>query len=217
SVPARARLPGGIRDRGDGRAGRAGHIGRRRGGMPDLTGDHLDGARGGDGDQRGHEGAEGAAEPAAERRADQDGQQHQQRVDADGPAHDYRVQDVVVDLLVGDEYHQGDYARGERVGGREQHGGNARQRPADHGQEVDQRDPQRPQEGEGDAQDEEGHEHDDPGYHRGQDVPQHVAGDRPVHLAGDPAPAFRPLGGYGAQQAGPHLRALEQQKQDQDE
>jgi hypothetical protein len=43
-----------------------------RGDQPQLPGDDLQGARGRDGNQRRHEGAEEAAEPVADRRSDQD-------------------------------------------------------------------------------------------------------------------------------------------------
>ena len=50
--------------------------------MPQFAGDDLEGARGRDGQQRPDEAAEEPADPVADRRADQDGEQHEQRVDA---------------------------------------------------------------------------------------------------------------------------------------
>jgi len=58
---------------------------------------------------------------------------------------------VVLQLLVADEHGCRDDARRERVADGEQDGRDARQRSADHGQEVDQGDPQRPQERERNA------------------------------------------------------------------
>src|SRR5271165_3702951 len=94
-------------------------IGRRRGSLPDLLGQHLQGPGRGDSQQRGDEGAEQAADEAAEGRADQDRDKDEQRADLHRLAHDHRVQDVVLDLGVDEEDHRGDDARGEAVGQRE--------------------------------------------------------------------------------------------------
>ena len=77
-------------------------------------------------------------------------------------------------------------AGAQRVGEREKPGGDAGQRPAHHGQEVEERHPQAPQQGVGDTQGHERHEDDDPGDDRGDEVAEHEAGDGPVDLARDP-------------------------------
>ena len=100
---------------------------------------------------------------------------------------------------------------------REQHGGNPGQRPADHRQEVHQRHPQRPQVRERHACDQERDEHHHAGDHRGEDVAEHVPGDRAVDLVRDPPVPLRPVRGHRAQQGRPHLRAFQQQEQDQHE
>ena len=69
---------------------------------------------------------------------------------------------MVLDLGVYDEDDQGDDACRQRMPGREQHGGNAGQGAADHRQEVDKRHPQRPQERERHAEQQQRHEDDDP-------------------------------------------------------
>jgi hypothetical protein len=69
-------------------------------------------------------------------------------------------------------------------GGGEQHDRDARQRPADHRQEVDQRDPQRPQQRERHAEDQQVDEDDTPQMTRSE-VPEHVPDDRLVDLGRD--------------------------------
>ena len=105
----------------------------------------------------------------------------------------------------------------ERVPEGEQHRGDARQGTADHRQEVDQGDPERPEKRERNARDHQRQEHDAAGDERGHEVPQHVPGDRAVDLPGHLRVPLRPVRRHHAEQAGPHLGALEQQQQRQHE
>jgi hypothetical protein len=139
--------------------GRIIRLARRGGGLPDLADDYLDHAGEGYGDQCGDETAEQAADPVAERCADQDGYQDEQRIDPDRLAHDDRVQGMIFDLGVGEENDERDDSGSERVPGREQHRWYAGQRAPDQGEEIDQRYPERPEEGEGNAGDEQRDEH----------------------------------------------------------
>ena len=100
----------------------------------DVAHDDLDHAGGRDGEE--------GAEEAEQLDADQHADQHGQRVEVDGPGHDRDLEDVVLELLVGDEEDQrGDPGRhgveeGDRDGGDGAEGG-AHQRD-----EVGERHPQ---------------------------------------------------------------------------
>jgi hypothetical protein len=100
---------------------------------------------------------------------------------------------------------------------REQDGGDAGQGPADHRQEVHQGHPQAPQQRERHAEDLQRHEHHRPGDERGQQVAGHVPGDLAADVGRYPGDRGLAARGHLAERPAPHLRALEQQEQDQDE
>ncbi len=75
---------------------------------------------------------------AAQGGADQDGEQHPEGVEPHGLAHDDRVEDVVLHLLVGQEDDQHDDARRHRVDGGDDHDRHPGQQAADQRQQVDQ-------------------------------------------------------------------------------
>ena len=185
--------------------------------LPHLPHDHLDRPGDGDGEQRPHEPAEEPAHQVADVGPHQDGDEHEERVDAHRPAHDDGVEDVVLDLGVGQEDHGEDDEGAERVRQREQGRGDPGQRPADHGQEVEERHPQRPQQRVGHAQRQQRHEDHQSGDDRRDEVAEHVAGDRPVHLPCDPRESGGALGRDEPQDAAAHLGPLEQEQQDEDE
>src|SRR5580658_430361 len=109
----------------------------RRGGLPRLADQHLQGTGHGDGQQRRDEAAEQPADQVAQLGADQHREQDQERIDPDRPAHDHRVQHVVLDLGIDQEHREGDDAGGEALAEeRERDGGDTGQGPADHRQEV---------------------------------------------------------------------------------
>ena len=88
---------------------------------------------------------------------------------------------------------------------------------ADHGQEVDQGDPQRPQQRERDPEQGERDEDDGPGDQRGQQVAQRVAGRRLADLAGHPRAVRRSLWRHQPEQSLAHLGALELEEHGQGE
>ena len=189
----------------------------RGGSRPYLPDENLQRPGERDGQQSRHEAAEQPADQAAQRCPDQDRDQHEQRADLHRLGHDHRVQDVVLDLLVGEEDDRGDDARSQGMREGEQRGGDAGQRPADHGEEVHQGDPQPPQQRVRDAEDHQRHEHDNAGDERGHQVAEHVAGHGLVHLGRHRGRFGRPGRPHLAQDPGPHLRRLDQEQQDQEE
>jgi uncharacterized membrane protein YbhN (UPF0104 family) len=86
-----------------------------------------------------------------------------------------------------------------------------------HRQEVHQGHPQAPQQRERHAEDQQRHEHHDPGDERGQQVAGHVPGDLAADVGRYPGDRGLAARGQLAQRPAPHLRALQQQEQDQDE
>ncbi len=124
---------------------------------------------------------------------------------------------MVLDLGVDGEHDQRHDSRREGLGEGEQHDRDAGHRAADHRQEVDERDPQRPQEGERHTERDQRHEHDEARDDRCREVAEHVAGNRPVHRRRDAPVPHCPLLGHQAEQARPQFRALHQQQHDEDE
>ena len=118
---------------------------------------------------------EDTPDPTADVRSDEDCYQDQQRVHLDRPAHDHRVQYVILDLGVGDEHHGGDDPGCQRMGEREEDRGNARQGASDSGEKVDETNPQAPQSCERYRQNAQGDEHDHPGDDRSEQVSRRVA------------------------------------------
>ena len=107
------------------------------------------------------EGAEAAGHLPAQGGAHQDGEQHPEGVELDGPAHDDRVEHVVLDLLVHQEHDQHDDPGRHRVDGRDDHDRQPGQQPTHEGEQVHQghEDPQ--QQGERHPEDRQGHAGDD--------------------------------------------------------
>jgi hypothetical protein len=152
----------------------------------DLPHHHLEGATHRDPDEGTHERAQVGPDPAPQGGPDQDGQQDPEGVEPHRPAHDDRVEDVVLHLLVDQEDDQHDDAGRDRVDGGDDHHRDAGQQASDQREQVDQGHEDAQQEGEGDAEDGQGDPHDDAGDHRGQEVAQHVAGHRADRLVDHP-------------------------------
>src|SRR5580704_2318942 len=66
------------------------------GAAPELANDHLECPADRDPDERAHEGPQSAGNLPAQRGADQDGNQHPEGVELDRPAHDDRVEYVIL-------------------------------------------------------------------------------------------------------------------------
>ncbi len=124
---------------------------------------------------------------------------------------------MVLHLRVDGEHDQRHDARREGLGEGEQHHGDAGQCAADHRQEVDERDPERPQEWERHAEHNQRDEHNEARDDRCREVAEHVAGDRTVHRCRDAPVSPRALLGHQAEEARSQLRALHQQQHDEDE
>ena len=107
----------------------------------------------GDADQGADEGAQAAGDPAAQRGADQHGDQDPEGVELHRLAHDDRVEDVVLDLLVHEEDDQHDDPGRDRVDGGDDDDRDAGQQPAHQRQQVDQGDEDAQQQREGHAED----------------------------------------------------------------
>ena len=74
---------------------------------PGLSAEDLNCAGAGDSEQACHEATEEAADPAPDRVSDQYRYKYEQRTDFHGSAHDQRVQDVILDLSINNEYCEG--------------------------------------------------------------------------------------------------------------
>jgi hypothetical protein len=92
---------------------------------PRFADNCLEGAGGWDGEQPGREAAEEPADPAADRGRNEYGYQHKQRADLYRPAHDERIQQMILDESVDDEHHENHDARIQRMRGYGQYDRNA--------------------------------------------------------------------------------------------
>ena len=179
---------------------------------------HLDGPAHRDAEQRTHEGPRGPQPTRSPMVAPtRTAIRTQQRVEAHRLAHDDRVQDVVLDLLV-DEEDDGEHDEGRRASGRAAKMPSgprpAAPRPGAGGRPGPPTEPDRS--GEGHPQDHQGDEDHHPGDDRGDEVPEHVAGDRPGRPRRRPGTTrAAPLGLHHAEEARRELRRLQQEKNDE--
>src|SRR4051794_25475618 len=148
---------------------------RRRPVRPPVAQEDLDRRRGRDGQQR--------AEDPEQRRADQDREDRDDRVDLERPAVDDGLDERVLDALVDhDEHDPHDRGGGEVDGGGGDGDDDRAQRRADERDEVEEADEQTERERIGDAEQRQHQPRGDRREPADRDVAQHVLGDGPVDV-----------------------------------
>src|SRR5215212_2596339 len=173
------RLDGGAAGWGVGGAGTGGDSGGRLVGDQALVEQDVERGR----DRDGHEGPDQAEDGGPDEAGDEHGGRPQLDRGLQHPGGDQ----VVLQLLVGDEERRHQQGRGPQLGGEQGHG-DPDDRPQggpDHGDEVADGDHERQRQGERHPEDAEGDPGGDPGDDRDDDVADHVAADLVDHQVDD--------------------------------